>query len=81
MPDCPDNGPYPWETPVLRADALDDDLDLEDEEVPRYATGGIVKPADDGSDSVPVILTRGEIIFEPYENSEGGWSFRRVVVP
>jgi hypothetical protein len=44
-------------TPILRADALDDEMDLEPEAV---------------VDEV--------VVFEPYENGEGGWSYRRVVV-
>lgn len=40
MPDCPDNGPYPFETPLLRADATDDDL----QEEPKYALGALPPP-------------------------------------
>lgn len=44
-------------TPILRADALDDDLQVEeDEDVPEFATGGIVHKPEDGSDSIPFVL-------------------------
>lgn len=66
-------------TPILRADALDDELDDElDEEVDSVPVmGGIVR-AGDGTDAVPTMLTRCETVLEPYENGEGGWSYRRV---
>lgn len=60
-------------TPILRADALDDELDEERD----YATGGIVA-AGDGTDSIPAVLSPCEQVFESYENAEGGWSYRRV---
>lgn len=45
------------ETPILRADALDDDLQLDDE--PRFATGGIIEhdPGPHG-DSIPAFISR-----------------------
>jgi hypothetical protein len=52
-------------TPILRADALDDEMDLEPEAI---------------MDEVPVLLPPCEYVYEPYENGEGGWSYRRVVV-
>jgi len=57
------------ETPVLRADALDDELDEEPD------------ISDDYLDEVPTVLRERQYVIESYENGQGGWSFRRVVVP
>lgn len=75
------------ETPILRADALDEE-DLVDPEVPNYATGGLISdsPAS-GSDGVPPVLDNSTIIprkhfgYECYENGEGGWSYRVIYHP
>lgn len=40
------------ETPILRADALDDDL----QECPKFATGGIIKNYGPHNDAIPVFL-------------------------
>lgn len=46
------------DTPILRADATDDDL--QEEPVPKFATGGLVSgPKGKGDDSIPAILSHG----------------------
>lgn len=54
------------ETPILRADALDDDLQVE---LPTTIT----VPVNDYT------VEPFEWTVEPYENGEGGWSYRRVL--
>lgn len=78
-------------TPILRADATDDDLQHEDAPewgteadgrvIPAsetFAEGGTVEGSEDGTDALPEILSYG-CEMECYENSEGGWSYRPVV--
>lgn len=80
-------------TPILRADALDDDLQhespgvedgydhdpfAEPDDVPVFAEGGIVEGSEDGTDALPEILSHG-CEMECYENGTGGWSYRPVI--
>lgn len=57
------------ETPVLRADATDDDLQ-EDEDFRTLSAEAALKLL--GAE--PTVR-----YYEPYENGEGGWSYRAVV--
>jgi hypothetical protein len=66
MPDCPDNGPYPWETSVPETDKLTASLD-EIRERSERGLRGWIRDRYDSADDVPRLLAAVDAVLQRHQ--------------